>query len=74
MSEMIDVVVLDGLPCTVGYNVYEPEPDVGIFRAQIDVVDVYDRHGRRADWIAVRLSPEDYERIEEQIASELGLA
>lgn len=58
-----NVRVLGGLPLKVEVDFVDSR-DSGL---EIDDMQLTDRNGRRANWAEKRMSPMDWERLEEQV-------
>lgn len=67
-----EVRILGGLPILASYQIHPPEPDVGIFHEQIEILNLEWLGGRTLpDKILGRLTRADYEQLEADILENL---
>jgi hypothetical protein len=66
MTLSFDTTVRGGMPVEVNFEIGKPEHDVGIFTPYVE--DVWlEVKGKRAKWLEDRLSPAEWEKLEEEV-------
>lgn len=67
-----EVRILGGLPVLATYKTHPPEPDIGIFHEQVEILDLeWLGGGTLPDKILDRLTRDDYEQLEADILENL---